>query len=180
MKQSRATSLIKSVVSTAVGFAVAFVANMLVMPYFGLELSHSANLLLTTIYTAISIARGYLLERAFEAMGWRTRMSAFANAVLAERQRQITHEGWTLEHDDDHHDSDLAAASAAYMLGNRAFWPWKDGFKDEPGKRRNYVKGAALALAAGEHVDRNRKFRTRVTGQVSPQSHLSHEPKAVP
>src|SRR3990167_11384530 len=102
MKQSRGTSLLKSVISTAVGLGVAFAANMIILPWFGLPISHSANLLLTTIYTAISIARGYLLERAFEAMGWRTRMSAFALAVLAERQRQITHEGWSHNHDDDH------------------------------------------------------------------------------
>lgn len=158
MKQSRSTSLIKSLVSTAVGFGVAFLANMIVMPYFGLELSHSANFLLTCIYTVISIARGYALERVFEAMGWRTRMSAFALAMLAERQRQIHVEGYDANHDAQHHSSDLAMAGAAYLGNTKDLWPWDDGFKpDGFGVRRRYVKGAALALAAGELLDRNRK-----------------------
>lgn len=160
MKQSRSTSLIKSLVSTGVGFVVAYLANMLILPFFGFDISHSANLILTCIYTAISIARGYALERLYEALGWRTRMSAFALAVLAERQRQIEVEGWTPEHDDGHHHSDLASGGAAYLLGNAAYWPWRDGYKNDHPQRRKYVIGAAMALAAGEHLDRNRSKRS--------------------
>ncbi len=172
MKQSRATSFIKSLVSTAVGFGVAFLANMIVMPWFGLELSHSANFLLTCIYTVISIARGYALERAYEAMGWRTRMSAFALAVLAERQRQIEVEGWTPEHDNDHRASEIASGGAAYLLDNRAFWPWRDGYKNDHPQRRKYVIGGAMALAAGEHLDRNRKRKTAVVERTPPMPNV--------
>jgi hypothetical protein len=35
MKQSRGTSFLKSIVSTAVGFAIALAANALVLPFFG-------------------------------------------------------------------------------------------------------------------------------------------------
>jgi hypothetical protein len=164
MKQSRSTSFLKSCVSTVVGFGVAFAANMIILPLFGLPISHSANLVLTSIYTAISIARGYALERLFEAMGWRTRMSAFALAVLAERQRQITHEGWTPEHDDCHDVGDLARASAAYILDDETMWPWHPSdFKPDDGWRRSLVKGTALALALGEKVDRNRKPKRAAT-----------------
>jgi hypothetical protein len=167
MKQSRATSFIKSLVSTAVGFVVAYAANMIILPLFGLPISHSANFLLTCIYTVISIVRGYGLERLYEAMGWRTRMSAFALAVLAERQRQITIEGYGDTHDDLHHSSELATAGAAYLANDDRLWPWDDGFKPD-GVRRRYVKGAALALAAGEHLDRNRKRRTIHVGMARP------------
>lgn len=184
MKQSRLTSFIKSCVSTGVGFAVAFVANMLIMPLFGLELTHSANLLLTTIYTAISIARGYLLERLFEAMGWRTRMSAFASAVLAERQRQIHVEGWDLAHDDSHVGGELAIAagsyarrayihledSAGYQNNARAYcpneWPWDHHWFKPQGFRRDLVKAGALILAEGEKFDRARKSRSDKTAAV--------------
>lgn len=159
MKQSRATSFIKSIVSTVVGFGVAMLANAIVLPLFGWTPSLSENLILTTIYTVISIARGYALERIFEALGWRTRMSAFALAVLAERQRQIDVEGRTPVHDDEHKASEIAAGGAAYLLDNGNYWPWSDGYKNDHPTRRKYVIGGAMALAAGEHLDRNRKRR---------------------
>lgn len=174
MKQSRLTSFIKSCVSTAVGFAVAFIANMLIMPLFGLELTHSANLLLTTIYTVISIVRGYLLERFYEALGWRTRMSAFASAVLAERQRQIDVEGWSREHDDAHEIGELAVAGAGYAHQAEiwarfpdsaarsppfvpSYWPWARDWWKPVGFRRDLVKSCALIIAEGEKFDRARK-----------------------
>lgn len=167
MKQSRGTSLLKSLVSTAVGFGVAFVANMLILPFFGLPISHSANLLLTTIYTVISIARGYVLERVFEAMGWRVRTSAFANAVLAERQRQISHEGWTAAHDDALEEGDLAVAGACYAqcagvneTENREpppSWPWDKRWWKPRDFRRDMVRAGALIIAEGERFDRQRK-----------------------
>lgn len=181
MKQSRSTSLIKSLVSTGVGFAVAFLANMAILPLFGLNLSHSENFILTCIYTVISIARGYALERAFEAAGWRTRMSAFALAVLAERQRQISDEGWSIDHDDEHDLGELARAGAAYAIhapthaglnkGKAIFgmavavWPWGREWWKPADFRRDLVKGAALMIAEGERFDRNRK-RTHRTAKA--------------
>lgn len=173
MKQSRATSLLKSCVSTVVGFGVAMVANALVLPLFGYTPTLTENVLLTTIYTAISIARGYALERIFEALGWRTRMSAFALAVLAERQRQIAVEGWTPEHDDEHRQGDLALAGVSYVR-ERAIqtsrgepdrsigsppgsWPWSREWWKPTDYRRDMVKGCALILAEGERFDRQRK-----------------------
>lgn len=175
MKQTRLTSLFKSLVSTAVGFGVAFVANMLILPLFGLDISHSANLLLTTIYTVISIARGYALERAFEALGWRQRISPFMSAVMAERERQITHEGWSHEHDDKHEPGELARAGAAYAYSARDWiqsdgsghfsldqlWPWSMYWWKPTGFRRDLVKGCALIVAEGEKFDRSRKSKPR-------------------
>lgn len=169
MKQSRATSFLKSCVSTGAGFAVAFVANMLILPWFGLPIGHAENVLLTTIYTGISIARGYVLERLFEALGWRTRMSAFALAVLAERQRQIYVEGWSHEHDDWHERGELASAGACYAAcaGVNAAdnaeppgdWPWDREWWKPSGFRRDLVKAGALIIAEGDKFDRNRKER---------------------
>jgi hypothetical protein len=166
MKQSRGTSLLKSAVSTAIGFAVALLANAVVLPFFGYSPTLSENLLLTAIYTVISIARGYLLERMFEALGWRTRMSAFALAVLAERRRQKEVEGWTDEHDDrEHAPGELAEAGACYALRAATTspyppdaWPWSREWWKPTGFRRDLVKAAALILAEGEKFDRCRKI----------------------
>lgn len=168
MKQSRATSFTKSLVSTAVGFVVALGANALVLPLFGFSPSLSQNFAITCVYTVISVARGYLLERAFEAMGWRTRMSAAAIAVLAERERQKTMEGWSESHDDEHGRGDLSRAGAAYALCNSGFaratiraqiWPWDRNEFRPHGERRNLVRAAALILAEAERVDRARARR---------------------
>lgn len=170
MKQSRAASFTKSLVSTAVGFIVALGANALVLPLFGFSPSLSQNFAIICVYTVISVARGYLLERAFEAMGWRTRMSAFAIAVLAERQRQITQEGWSITHDDDHCPGDLACAGAAYAMGismpekqrlaDERVWPWHEPRKPH-GARRDLVRAGALIMAEGERLDRRRSRRSR-------------------
>ena len=50
--------------------------------------------------TAISIARGFLLRRLFEALHIRRPLSPFMQAVIAERVRQVEVEGWSSEHDD--------------------------------------------------------------------------------
>lgn len=177
MKQTRGTSLLKSVVSTAVGFGVAFVANAIILPHFGLPISHSANLLLTSIYTVISIARGYALERIFEAMGWRTRMSAFAMAVLAERQGQISREGYDAHHDDEHDPGDLSLSGAAYAVAAtthvvvpsvaqrfaetaRKVWQFNEPMKLY-GFRRDLIRACALIIAEGERFDRQRKSSRR-------------------
>jgi hypothetical protein len=149
MKQSRGTSFLKSLVSTVVGFAVAMVANALVLPLFGFTPSLSENFLITCIYTVISVARGYALERAFEALGWRTRMSAFALAALAERQRQTTHEGYTVEHDDELKFGVLTERALDYM----DHWHEEATLSE---RRRSLVKAGALIIAEGEKFDRAR------------------------
>jgi hypothetical protein len=175
MKQTRLTSLFKSLVSTGVGFGVAFVANMLILPLFGLPISHSANLLLTSIYTIISIVRGYALERVFEALGWRQRISPFMAAVIAERQRQQDVEGWDTAHDDAHAPGELSHAGASYaiaapghLLGENISeppitWHWEDAWWKPTGFRRDLVKAGALIVAEGEKFDRNRKAKPRPT-----------------
>jgi hypothetical protein len=111
-------------------------------------------------------------------------LSSAAIDVLAERQRQITAEGWTPEHDDEHAAGDLALAAACYALpdthreifprkdardvGRSAdetiliyddvlcphLWPWH-GASWKPKTRRNdLVKAAALILAEIERLDR--------------------------
>lgn len=91
-------------------------------------------------------------------------LSQAAQDVLAERQRQISAEGWTPEHDDDHGDGEIAAAAATYALAaSRCFaeqqpyhqtWPWDAGWWKPTTARRDLVKAAALILAEIERLDR--------------------------
>ena len=83
--------------------------------------------------------------------------------VLDERRRQITEEGWTPEHDDEHAGFELARAGACYAeYGNWPAhsevppnsWPWPAAWWKPSDYRRNLVKAAALILAEIERLDR--------------------------
>ncbi|HHK1124274.1 TPA: hypothetical protein ACQQSG_003293 [Pseudomonas aeruginosa] len=87
--------------------------------------------------------------------------------VQAERRRQITAEGWTPEHDDEHSHGQMARASACYALagssapndGTAALlvslaWPWDQQWWKPTSARRDLVKACALALAEIERLDR--------------------------
>lgn len=83
--------------------------------------------------------------------------------VLAERQRQISAEGWTPEHDDEHADGGMAQAAACYALhtepvGNVGdylrFWPWDAAWWKPKDRRSNLVRASALILAEIERIDR--------------------------
>lgn len=89
--------------------------------------------------------------------------------VLAERQRQISVEGWTPEHDDDHvteyGEPEMAIAAACYAMSGvlkdsdivNTWWPWDPVWWKPTDPRRNLVKAAALILAEIERIDRKEK-----------------------
>lgn len=89
--------------------------------------------------------------------------TAAAADVLAERQRQVTAEGWTPEHDDEHSDGEMALAASSYALYAHKKpiapaipynWPWEPEWFKQQGARRDLVKAAALILAEIERIDR--------------------------
>lgn len=65
MNQSRRGSLYEALINTSIGFLINFFANLLIFPLFGLHISPHANLLMGLIYTAISVARSYVIRRWF-------------------------------------------------------------------------------------------------------------------
>lgn len=85
-----------------------------------------------------------------------------ARDVLAERQRQISTEGWTPAHDDAHADEQLARAAVCYALPQGdyeipeppEFWPWDAAWWKPGDRRRELVKAGALILAEIERLDR--------------------------
>lgn len=96
-----------------------------------------------------------------------------AELIAAERERQVSEEGWTAEHDAQHGGFELSAAAATYaldvgirsaywnrdalrhmastdrVLGHPSHWPWSPSWwKPTPGNPvRQLVKAGALIAA---------------------------------
>lgn len=165
MKQSRLMSLVESAVNILVGFGISLGAQWLILPLLGVAISLSQNLMFALIMTVISIARSFLLRRLFEALHIRRPLSAAAQAVVAERTRQIEQEGWSIEHDDQHAAGELARAGACYAIHSGwpkdkqlpVYWPWSADWWKPQGFRRDLVRAGALIIAEIEKFDRNRK-----------------------
>ena len=93
--------------------------------------------------------------------------------VIAERQRQMSVEGWTPEHDDQYKNNDLAFAASCYAFHSASAswdfeddgtpydihpapknWPWSPEWWKPTNPRRDLVKAGALILAEIERIDR--------------------------
>ncbi len=92
--------------------------------------------------------------------------------IAAERQRQVSKEGWTPEHDDEHKDGALAMAGAAYAwyyagcirpkpaqtdgVHSLRLWPWHPSWwkprNNDP--IRNLVRAGALIAAEIDRLQR--------------------------
>ena len=68
MSQSRSMSLVEAVANVAVGYALAVAAQLLVFPVMGLSVTFQQTLTIGLLFTALSIARSYLLRRLFERL----------------------------------------------------------------------------------------------------------------
>jgi hypothetical protein len=98
----------------------------------------------------------------------RTPSAEVAAEFLAERQRQVSAEGWSEKHDDEHGSGELADAAASYataaanarlgaeyMKGNPpGAWPWSLQWWKPGTARRMLIKAAALIIAEVERLDR--------------------------
>jgi hypothetical protein len=87
--------------------------------------------------------------------------------IAAERKRQIEKEGYSLEHDDDWEDNELALAAACYAMPKkdrkvkngfcvsirRYLWPWDQRYWRPTPKNRIRELEKAGALIAAE-IDR--------------------------
>lgn len=65
MQQSRLGSFYEACFNVAIGFGINFVANLLIFPLFGMDISLSDNFILGLLYTVISVARSYVVRRWF-------------------------------------------------------------------------------------------------------------------
>ena len=68
MRQSRLMSLLEALTNVVVGYGVAVGTQLLVFPLFGVGATLRQSLGIGAIFTLVSLLRGYLLRRAFEAV----------------------------------------------------------------------------------------------------------------
>lgn len=66
--QTRIQSLIEAWANVAIGYFVALAAQLIVLPLCDIEVSMSQNIQIGLIFTAVSIARSYLLRRIFNRL----------------------------------------------------------------------------------------------------------------
>lgn len=90
--------------------------------------------------------------------------------IQTERERQVTEEGWTHEHDDAFFNRGLSMAAACYAAGGKIYqkcehvrsvhfneaWPWDDCHdkREKHDERRQLVIAGALIIAEIERLDR--------------------------
>jgi hypothetical protein len=66
--QTRRHSVIEAVANVAIGYGINFAANLAVLPLFGLSVSASDAAGIGLAFTAISLARSYVLRRTFNRL----------------------------------------------------------------------------------------------------------------
>ena len=66
--QSRKMSAVESFAGTAVGFGINTSANYFLLPLFGLYPTVHESMAIAVMFTLISLARGYVLRRIFNAI----------------------------------------------------------------------------------------------------------------
>lgn len=62
-------SIIETITGVAVGFLVSMILSYIVYPLHGHSFTLAQNVSITVIFTVASIARGYLVRRAFNRWG---------------------------------------------------------------------------------------------------------------
>jgi len=68
LKQSRLMSATEAVANVIVGYGLAVLTQLAIFPLFGLPARVSDALAMGLAFTAVSLARSYLLRRLFERM----------------------------------------------------------------------------------------------------------------
>jgi hypothetical protein len=66
MKQSRTMSFVETTTNVMVGYLIALLTQFAIFPTFGVIVSLRDNVLISGIFTAVSIVRSFTLRRLFE------------------------------------------------------------------------------------------------------------------
>ena len=63
--QSKKQSFIESLTSVGIGWLIGVILNMLVLPLFDYDVSLTDGVLISIIFTAVSVIRSYAIRRFF-------------------------------------------------------------------------------------------------------------------
>lgn len=72
MKQSRTMSMVEAAANVVVGYVLAIATQIVVFPWFGIETALPEHLTIGIAFVGVSLVRGYLLRRLFEAIRMRS------------------------------------------------------------------------------------------------------------
>lgn len=67
MTQSKLESFVETCINTAIGYVIALISQLLVFPLVGINVPFSTNLEIGAWFTVISVLRGYVVRRWFNA-----------------------------------------------------------------------------------------------------------------
>ena len=93
-----------------------------------------------------------------------TLRTSVLESIRIERERQVSDEGWTEEHDDQHVEGELADAAACYAATCEIYfgdmqplWPWDDEWdkRKKHDRKRRLVIAGALIVAELERMERS-------------------------
>lgn len=103
--------------------------------------------------------------------------------IAAERERQMSAEGWTPEHDSEHGRGEMAIAAACYAVEcadalvlypddnpEGSGWPWGELWWKPKDHIRNLVRAGALIAAEIDRIQRNGGLQTEYVEQHSQAS----------
>lgn len=90
-----------------------------------------------------------------------TTMKTGIELIAAERERQITSEGYTASHDNQYGDNELLEAANSYIRATAngwddmpCAWPFSEEWWKPSGPIRNLVKAGALIAAEIDRIQR--------------------------
>jgi hypothetical protein len=69
--QSRRNSAIEAFVNVAIGYLVSVLANILILPMFGYDVSLPDSFAIGAAFTVVSLIRSYAVRRFFNFLQWR-------------------------------------------------------------------------------------------------------------
>jgi len=66
--QSKIKSLTESIVNTFVGMCISFIVQVLIYPILNIQVSINQNIIITFVFTVVSILRSYIIRRIFNRL----------------------------------------------------------------------------------------------------------------
>ena len=67
MQQTRLDSFIESLVNIFIGYGVALASQIIIFPFFGINVPLETNLWISSWFTVISLVRSYVIRRWFNS-----------------------------------------------------------------------------------------------------------------
>jgi hypothetical protein len=66
--QSKLDSLLESITNILIGFTVATISNLIVLPMFGYNVTPEDSIVIAVVFTVISLVRSYVIRRVFNKL----------------------------------------------------------------------------------------------------------------